>query len=125
VYDGNEAVPETISSRVELDAYLRHEPADSPLKQLSTSARQRFLDSLVFGENGGIAGFFYTDIQFELRDAEARALLRLFNTEATWNLISPPQGVVAPLPPNDYKDMWCRSRGTCASETGSICTSNC
>jgi hypothetical protein len=114
-----------LTSRAELDAYLRHEPVTSPMKLLSTSSRQRFVDGLVFGEHGGVASFFFGDMQVELSDADARAVLRLFDTEASWDWIAPPQNVVKPEPPTGWKDYYCQSRGTCAYQLRYICTSNC
>lgn len=117
-----------LTSQVELAAYLNDEPADSPLRELSPSARQRFLDNRVFGESGGVGSFFYGDLKVELSDGDGRALLRLFDSESSWELISPSQGMVAPLPPEDTGDIhhyYCASRATCAYASNYICKSNC
>lgn len=115
-----------LTSRAELDAYLRHEPTDSPLRHFSATSRQRFLDNLVFGEDGGLASFYLGDMKVELSDSDARSILRLFDSEASWNATSPPQSVVAPVPPTGgWEDYYCQSRATCAWKARFICTSNC
>jgi hypothetical protein len=93
-----------ITSQAELNAYLKNEPTNSPLRQLSEPARQRFINSLRFGESG-VGSFSYSDLQLELHDAQARSVLRLFDLERSWDVISPPQGVVKPMPPQGMKDM--------------------
>jgi hypothetical protein len=130
--NGSNSVPESettvilpLTSRAELDAYLNHEPTDSPLKQLSPAARQRFLDSLVFGERGGLGSFMFVDLQAELNDVDGRSLLKLFDSEESWDLISPPAGIVAPMPPEDLYHYYCAGRATCAYNSAYVCKSNC
>lgn len=116
-----------ITNQAELDAYLKSEPSDSPLRELSGDARQRFLSGLRFGEAGGLSSFRFSDLRLELEDAQARSVLRLFDMERAWDLVSPESArqSLRPEPPLGNKDYWCRSRATCAPETGSICTTNC
>lgn len=69
-------------SRTALDAYLqKHADRGSPLDLLPPLARQRFLDSLVFGQNG-IGGFDTQELATELTPAEIIRVLSLFGLEA-------------------------------------------
>ncbi|MFC5436531.1 hypothetical protein ACFPME_08180 [Rhodanobacter umsongensis] len=70
-----------ITSRAELDAYLRDTPpANSPLSWLTPGARRRFLDSLVYGEHG-LGGMNLGDLRYALTREQAYTLLRLFGAQ--------------------------------------------
>lgn len=76
------AIPaKPITSRAELDAYLRDTPpANSPLNWLAPGARRRFLDSLVYREHG-LGGMNLGDLRYELTREQAYTLLRLFGAQ--------------------------------------------
>jgi hypothetical protein len=76
------AIPaKPITSRAELDAYLRDTPpANSPLNWLTPGARRRFLDSLVYREHG-LGGMNLGDLRYELTREQAYTLLRLFGAQ--------------------------------------------
>lgn len=71
-----------IQSRAGLNRYLRHvHGSRSPLSVLSSSARRRFLSSLVFNENG-LVGYSYSELQYAmLTREELRAIFDLFGAE--------------------------------------------
>ena len=70
-----------LTSRVQLDAYLRNTPAaDSPLNWLTPGARQRFLDSLIYSERG-LGGMSVADLRYELTREQAYVLLQLFGAQ--------------------------------------------
>lgn len=70
-----------ITSRAELNAYLRDTPpANSPLNWLTPGARRRFLDSLVYREHG-LGGMSLADLRYELTREQAYTLLRLFGAQ--------------------------------------------
>lgn len=68
-----------IESRAELNSYLRHVAMSrSPLSVLPSSARRRFLSSLVFNENG-LVGYATPDLQYAmLTREELQAIFNLF-----------------------------------------------
>ena len=76
------AIPaKPITSRAELDAYLRDTPpANSPLNWLTPGAQRRFLDSLVYREHG-LGGMNLGDLRYELTREQAYTLLRLFGAQ--------------------------------------------
>lgn len=64
-----------------LDAYLRiHADKPTPLDALPPLARQRFLDSLVFGR-GGLSGFDTSDLAAELTPEQIARVLALFDAQ--------------------------------------------
>lgn len=68
-------------SRAQLDAYLRDTPAGkSPLDWLTSAGRRRFLDSVVFGEQG-LGGISVADLRYELTRRQAYVLLQLFGVQ--------------------------------------------
>ena len=70
-----------ITSRAELNAYLRDTPpANSPLNWLTPGAQRRFLDSLVYREHG-LGGMSLADLRYELTREQAYTLLRLFGAQ--------------------------------------------
>lgn len=76
------AIPaKPITSRAELDTYLRDTPpANSPLNWLTPGAQRRFLDSLVYREHG-LGGMNLGDLRYELTREQAYTLLRLFGAQ--------------------------------------------
>lgn len=71
-----------ISSRTQLDAYLRDTPESrSPLNWLTPAARKRFLDGMVFGEHG-LGGLYLGDLAYELTREQSYTLLRLFGAQS-------------------------------------------
>ncbi len=71
-----------ITSRAELDAYLRDTPpARSPLSWLSPGAQRRFVGSLVYREHG-LGGMSLGDLRYELTREQAYSVLRLFGAES-------------------------------------------
>ncbi|MET4568984.1 hypothetical protein [Rhodanobacter soli] len=76
------AIPvKPIASRAELDAYQRDTPpANSPLSWITSGARRRFLDSLVYREHG-LGGMSLADLRYELTREQAYTLLRLFGAQ--------------------------------------------
>lgn len=78
-----------IRSQQALDAYLKAHPvATTPLGKLPPLARQRFLDSLVFGERG-LAGFDASDLSTELTGEDIAALLALFDARDYAGMVTP------------------------------------
>lgn len=70
-----------LESWAELDAWLAAQAGrPTPLDALPPLARQRFLDSLVFGSRG-LGGFSFGELQLELTPSQARAVLALFGLE--------------------------------------------
>ena len=70
-----------LHSRKALDAYLAaHSGSLTPLDLLPPLARQRFLESLVFGRTG-LAGFNAAELAYELSDKEIVEVLSLFGAE--------------------------------------------
>lgn len=68
-----------IKSRAALDAYLSaHAGMQTPLDLLPPRARQRFLDSLVFGSDG-VGGFSTAELATELTPGEIEQVLALFD----------------------------------------------
>ncbi|WP_349985724.1 hypothetical protein ABRP17_013060 [Stenotrophomonas sp. WHRI 8082] len=129
--------PYEIRTENELEAWLTHEPQDSPLKLLTADDRGRFLDSLYFSDKG-LASFSYTPLD-GLRPSELSRLLALFGVPSSLDTVltarqergSAPATIRWPPPDHDtgidYKGYVCRSRGNCAkAEMDNICIgSNC
>lgn len=125
----NQQVSQILSAK-DLDTYLRTTP-NSPLDRLSPEAKQRFIASLVFTENG-LGSYAYSDLE-TLSAAEVYQILSLFGAERTTSMITDPDtssGVDKSATPQsepggDYKDYWCSSRATCAPALNYICMSSC
>lgn len=120
-----------IHSAADLDAYLRT-TSSSPLDRLSSAARQRFLDSLVFSENG-LGSYQYTELE-ALAATEAHEILSLFGAERTISLITRARITtesdkavmqLAPALLPDHEGYWCSARATCTKLAGNICMSGC
>ncbi|MCC4588966.1 hypothetical protein LL962_17980 [Xanthomonas sp. NCPPB 1067] len=131
-----------IRSRAELREYLRVMPAQSPLLLLSYSSRERFLNSLVFSENG-LASYSYEDLVAQLNALDAYKVLSLFGQQATVKLIPGlrqtdgfSQAIMAPADSThlisrgygptaskepDYPDYACVAKATCGQSMGKIC----
>lgn len=70
-----------IRSAADLDSYLRtHET--SPLDALSEPSRKRFLESLVFTDQG-LGSYRYRELEAELSPRQAFELLSLFGAQKT------------------------------------------
>lgn len=122
-----------IKSHNDLTSYMRTTSGvSSPLDQLSTPARDRFLSSLTFNAKG-VTGFRYDDLQTELTRGQIVAVLRLFGLERDAAMIKPDHAAGAGLRPMshtagphiDWFNYKCVSRATCQSQVNDICTSNC
>jgi hypothetical protein len=128
-----------IHSSDDLNAYLKS-AARSPLDRLSPAARQRFLDSLVFGA-GGLGSYNYSDLEAELSVSEIHDILSLFGVERTTSMItgarvisdrdrellSPkaPDGQLYQISFEDHEGYACVGRADCEKTQNHICTSNC
>jgi hypothetical protein len=128
-----------VKTKDDLDRYqeeLRQNPeARSPLNLLSPAARDRFLNSLVFTEQG-LGGYQYGDLQRQLTASQIYQVLSLFGAQHTTSLLKGAriesradqlimESEVAVVPPADYKDMECVSRATCGPRILYICMSSC
>lgn len=124
-----------IRSAEELSVYLRT-TSTSPLDHLSATAKQRFLDSLVFSD-GGLGGFRYTELE-PLSATEIYQILSLFGAERTTPMITKGRvlsdsdraalrlALGARRPPNeDHEGYYCAGQHTCRSEPGAICMTGC
>jgi hypothetical protein len=128
-----------IHSSDDLNDYL--ETADrSPLDRLSPAARQRFLDSLVFGD-GELGSYSYTDLEAELSVSEIHDILSLFGVERTASMITgarvitdrdreilsrqAPGGGRREITYDDHVGYECLRRATCTEATGHICMTGC
>ncbi|MBD3653169.1 hypothetical protein [Kangiella sp.] len=109
---------------------------ESPLDALSPAAKQRFIDSVVFTEEG-VAGFYYKDLELELTPSEIHKILSLIGaqhmtsafkkarveTKADYSILyskdpKSPDG-------NFLLDYYCYQRASCEESTGKACTKNC
>ena len=123
-----------IKSTQELNAYLSNvHKGESPLDRLSAPARERFLASLKFGDNG-LASYSYVELESELSATEIYRILSLFGAQHTTSMLknarqnTPADRTIMSAPinsPYDYRDFWCWDRATCAKSLDYICTSNC
>jgi hypothetical protein len=115
---------QAIRSADDLDAYVRA-TTRSPLDRLSPLAKQRFLDSLVFGDTG-LGGFQYSDLEAELTPDEIQQILGLFAMERATSLITGETDKAQDLrQAEDHLHFYCEGTGTCAPKIGYICTSRC
>jgi hypothetical protein len=112
-----------IQSAKDLEIYLQT-ASNSPLDYMSSAAKQRFVSSLVFSDNG-LGSFQYSDLE-GLSGAQIYQILSLFGTERTSSMISK-EGAPINVEPieGDHMDYKCESIGTCMIAPGFICTSNC
>lgn len=123
-----------IKSRADLFAYLHGVAAPlSPLSKLSPGARDRFLASLTFNENG-ITGFSYEDLKNELSPMDIYKVLTLFGAQRDIALIrglraqNPSDALLVASPslaPDDHEGYACVGRATCNVRPSYICMSGC
>jgi len=123
-----------IRSSADLVTYLRSAGADSPLMSLSPGARERFLGSLKFNENG-LVGYKYEELARELTASQAYRVLALFGAQRTTYLLgarveSPVDRAVtqAPRVPRlmaDYKEFKCVGPHNCYAQMLYICLQGC
>lgn len=122
-----------VHSAADLNSYLAATPASrSPLNALSPAARQRFIASLKFNQNG-LTSYSYQDLETELTARQAYAILSLFGVQRSTSLIKTAtpsiadQLIASPLQPaEDYRDFACGGHATCIRSAGDICIgSNC
>lgn len=124
-----------IKSEADIRSYMHAHPA-SPLHRLSPAARDRFLASIRFNENG-VTTYEYSDLRAELTASQVHEVLALFGIQRTTatipglrvasdadRAIVSPGGAVPNLFP-DYNDMYCSGHATCSGALDKICTSNC
>lgn len=123
-----------INSQVRLQEHIQNLSPDSPLRVLSTPARQRFVASLRFNE-AGITSLGYEDIVNELTYRDAHRLLSLLGAERTLEKL--PQLRVETLddekirslarPPmeDDHIGYACTGRSTCSASSQQICMTGC
>lgn len=134
-----------IHSAVDVNKSLIAKVTGTPLDKLSPGAKQRFLDSLTFNENG-ITGFSYADLERELSASDVYQVLSLFGVQrlapmvrgsrvetqtdslikATPMATCGPGGVTTgPGTGCDHEGYRCEGRATCMSQMSAICTQNC
>lgn len=126
-----------IKSRLDLVRYMANNRSnpDNPLNALSPRNKQRFLNSLRFGD-GGLASFSYTELEASnLTVKQAHRILSLFGAQAFTGQLSGlrrldgadtlimksvaeeiEDGTVVLL-----REHWCSSRATCSEKAGSTC----
>jgi hypothetical protein len=107
----------------DLDVYLRT-AHNSPLDSLPTAAKQRFLASLVFTENG-FGGYSYAELE-ALSTTEVTQILSLFGAEGGTSAIKSPKSVIRGLlPDGDYVGYECTARASCTESQKHICMHSC
>lgn len=125
-----------IKSREDLQRYMAATLADlNPMSRLSPAGKQRFLDSLVFNDEGALAGFRYGDLEAELSVSEIYRIMSLFGAQHTVGLMAkarvvskedrqirsaPGMSLMA-----DHAGYACVSRANCYQSPGFICMSGC
>jgi len=114
---------------------------NSAIDFLSPTAKEIFLDSLIFGSRG-LASFNFVVVQDELDKDQAHQLLGLFGMQHLIRTIykdktindyfsesNAPSKIELmyrlPHQSKDYEGYECVSRGTCGRASTRICTSNC
>lgn len=127
-----------IKNKADLNRVLEK---SSAIDYLSPTAKEIFLNSLVFGRKG-LASFNFSVLKEELDADQAYQLLALFGMQ---HLIRNIQGEqkksldavesglqkeitlnnMQPFMMKDYEGYYCRSRATCSRSIGDICTGNC
>lgn len=122
-----------VHSAADLNNYMTTMPANrSPLDALSPAARQRFIASLKFNQDG-LTSYNYQDLEAELTTKQAYAILSLFGAQHSSSLIktatptAEDRLIATPPQPNeDYRDFSCLQHATCVRSPGDICIgSNC
>ncbi|WP_299270146.1 hypothetical protein [uncultured Psychrosphaera sp.] len=69
-----------IKSKLALELLAQQE---SPLDLLSDKAKQRFVDSVVFTDEGSIGGYYYADLEAELTPTQIHSILSLIGVQHT------------------------------------------
>ncbi|RDH41500.1 hypothetical protein [Zooshikella ganghwensis] len=109
---------------------------NSPLDALSSEAKQRFIDGLVFTDKG-LGGIYYGDLVAELTPTQIHKILSLFGaqhliskfTEARVEsdtdakLLKSPSVNYGVL--DDHKEYRCIARADCYESSNHICMSSC
>lgn len=121
-----------VKSRQDLAEHLRLAGTASPLNALSPGARERFLDSLVFNENG-LVEYRYDDLARELSVTQAYRILRLFGAAESAPFLRTMRprdevdaGIQSFMRIDDHEGGKCVAPGTCEMlHLHYICTSNC
>jgi hypothetical protein len=126
-----------INSDLRLQEHLHTLSSDSPLRALSTPARQRFVASIRFN-SAGITTFSYRDIVNELTYSEAYRLLALFGAERTLGKlpdlrrVQPEDERIRGLSrqfngggEDDHPGYLCSGRATCSRSAQEICMTGC
>lgn len=122
-----------IRSRADLFTYLHGVSAPiSPLYKLSPGARDRFLASLTFNENG-ITGFSYEDLKNELTASDIYKVLSLFGAQHDIALIKGVRAqsaldraiLLQPMLIDDHEGYACVGRATCNARMSYICMTGC
>ena len=75
-----------IKSEADLGTYLKTAGEGSPLMALSPGARRRFMQGLMFNENG-LVGYGYEPLARELSASQAYRILALFGAQRTTPLV--------------------------------------
>ncbi|PXF64191.1 hypothetical protein DL796_03380 [Kangiella spongicola] len=109
----------------------------SPLDALSLDAKKRFVESVIFTENG-VGGFDYRDLELELTATEIYKILSLIGQQHVTpslkkaRIESESDKIImfgkGPNTPGDgdfLLDYYCFQRGSCESSKNKACTSNC
>ena len=127
-----------IQSSEDLDDYLEG-VGPSPLDRLSPAARQRFLNSVVFGDEG-LGSYRYADLEAELSVSEIHDILSLFGAERTTSMITGARvtserdreilsrrspGGNRSLTPEDHMNCTCGPNYTCIWASNHICLGGC
>lgn len=127
-----------VKSKADLD-FISAKP--SALDLLSSDAKQRFIESIKFGDKG-LAGFYYADLENELSFTQIYEILSLFGAthliskfsnahiETSADTLLKAKSInekKSPglLGPTDHGGYRCESRATCVRSSLHICTSNC
>lgn len=130
-----------IKSSAELESLAL---VNSPLDFLSAGAKERFINSVQFRDNG-IAGFYYADLEAELSPTQIHQILTLIGAQHTVGLfkgarvdtkqdllllsqpiISNHNVNISPLAAfADHIDKYCDEPHTCREETGAVCMTGC
>lgn len=123
-----------IKNRSDLSDYMARTPKSmSPFRFLSDGARNRFVESLVFNENG-LVGFDYSELASELNARQALQILALFGAQRIAGIIpyrrvesDIDREIMAPTMRmiDDHKDYRCESHATCTAWNSKICMSGC
>lgn len=121
-----------VKSMSDLEGLIASGIEKTPLHALSTGAQVRFLQSLVFTENG-LASFYYEDMQRELDATEAYRILSLFGAQNSTRAIpgiriasKSDELIMTPAADGgDHVGYLCHSRATCMESPSFICTLNC